>query len=1078
MPALRRRRHFLPLAILAAATATATMAAAVPASARPTGAPAAAAGAPVPSPLGRTKAPASTPLKAVGEVGQPVVQSAAADPGFYALGIGQVPWSEFYSAQLSDGVSAQVNYGNGNLLLTVDGFDIADAGPGLAYGNTFNSLNSVGWNATSGSDYLVKETTADGVSVEGPTGTVGVFARSGSGFTPAKGYKQDLTEASDKKSFTLTSRRTGEKATFSRSGTTGVARVSKVEDKNGNATTITYSGSFTSKITSASGRTLSFTNDGKHITKVTDNTGRTISYTYSGDLIKTFNDTDGKTTVFDYDSSDRLVKVTTAEGRQTKFTWDSAKVASVNRVVTNSAGAGNTTVFTWALGPDNTSAEGFVQITDPRGKNTLKTVDGFWRTKKTEDPLGHSRSKSWGPDNDIATATDAMGASPEDGNVTSYTYDSAFNPTTVTLPTGASATSTWVKKGSGYFPETATSASSDKTANGYDTSGNLLTSTDSTTGGTGAKWTYDYNPRTGAMDCGGLPGQRCSATDPRDQKTSYTYDSKGNLTKVTLPSPLKPVTYTYDDLGRQKTVTDGRGVTTNYTYDGRDRVKTQNAGSANATFTYDADGNLTTRTTPGGTSTFTYDEQNRERTRALPGTPATSITYDATGNVATAADAAGTVTYGYDDANQLTSVTEPGGAKTGFTYDNNGDRTRTTFPGGATQTVTSDDSGRPTKIEVKSGSTSLSTISYDYADAGKDTDKVRKRTTDGAATAYTYDSLGRLTKAVETKSGSTTAGWSYCYDKAGNRTGRSTGTSLPSSCDDAQQKAVHNNAGELTSFDGNDAFTYDGAGNETSAASPTGTRTGETWTPYTQLGAYTQSGTTIDQTYAGTDNTQRLKAGSTTFTNAAVGITGQSAAGTATGFVREPSGTLVAMKSGGASQYYLTDAQNSVIGLVDTSGKRTATYSYGPYGEQRGNSGANQPFRYTSTYLDQSGVYKMGARYYDPNLGRFTQPDPSGQEANPYLYAAGDPVNRTDPTGLFSFSDILDNGSDIFGVVSGCVAGIGAAAETGTIGYAAAAGGAVGAGVGSAVGAGAAVVGSCALGGVAGYYGADIITYG
>ncbi|MDW4903669.1 hypothetical protein RB625_35305, partial [Streptomyces californicus] len=124
MPALRRRRHFLPLAILAAATATATMAAAVPASARPTGAPAAAAGAPVPSPLGRTKAPASTPLKAVGEVGQPVVQSAAADPGFYALGIGQVPWSEFYSAQLSDGVSAQVNYGNGNLLLTVDGFDI------------------------------------------------------------------------------------------------------------------------------------------------------------------------------------------------------------------------------------------------------------------------------------------------------------------------------------------------------------------------------------------------------------------------------------------------------------------------------------------------------------------------------------------------------------------------------------------------------------------------------------------------------------------------------------------------------------------------------------------------------------------------------------------------------------------------------------------------------------------------------------------------------------------------------------------------------------------------------------------
>ncbi|MFF7365851.1 RHS repeat-associated core domain-containing protein, partial [Streptomyces sp. NPDC008125] len=51
-------------------------------------------------------------------------------------------------------------------------------------------------------------------------------------------------------------------------------------------------------------------------------------------------------------------------------------------------------------------------------------------------------------------------------------------------------------------------------------------------------------------------------------------------------------------------------------------------------------------------------------------------------------------------------------------------------------------------------------------------------------------------------------------------------------------------------------------------------------------------------------------------------------------------------------------------------------------------------------YTDPTGLYKMGARYYDPTLGRFTQPDPSGQEANTYLYAAGDPINRTDPGGL------------------------------------------------------------------------------
>ncbi|GGY61514.1 RHS repeat-associated core domain-containing protein [Streptomyces xanthochromogenes] len=113
-----------------------------------------------------------------------------------------------------------------------------------------------------------------------------------------------------------------------------------------------------------------------------------------------------------------------------------------------------------------------------------------------------------------------------------------------------------------------------------------------------------------------------------------------------------------------------------------------------------------------------------------------------------------------------------------------------------------------------------------------------------------------------------------------------------------------------------------------------------------------------------------------------------------TGFVRKASGALTAMTSGGASQYYLTDVQGSVIGLVDASGKRTATYSYGLYGEARTTSGTNQPYRYTGTYLDPSGLYKMGARYYDPQLGRFTQPDPSGKESNLYAYAAGDPSTR------------------------------------------------------------------------------------
>jgi hypothetical protein len=50
----------------------------------------------------------------------------------------------------------------------------------------------------------------------------------------------------------------------------------------------------------------------------------------------------------------------------------------------------------------------------------------------------------------------------------------------------------------------------------------------------------------------------------------------------------------------------------------------------------------------------------------------------------------------------------------------------------------------------------------------------------------------------------------------------------------------------------------------------------------------------------------------------------------------------------------------------------------------------------------------MGARYYQPELGRWTQPDPSGQDANAYAYVGANPVNFVDPSGLNPFGDLFD----------------------------------------------------------------------
>jgi len=48
-------------------------------------------------------------------------------------------------------------------------------------------------------------------------------------------------------------------------------------------------------------------------------------------------------------------------------------------------------------------------------------------------------------------------------------------------------------------------------------------------------------------------------------------------------------------------------------------------------------------------------------------------------------------------------------------------------------------------------------------------------------------------------------------------------------------------------------------------------------------------------------------------------------------------------------------------------------------------------------------LYHTGARYYDPRLGRFLQPDPIGQAGgvNLYAYVGNDPLNGTDPSGLW-----------------------------------------------------------------------------
>lgn len=98
----------------------------------------------------------------------------------------------------------------------------------------------------------------------------------------------------------------------------------------------------------------------------------------------------------------------------------------------------------------------------------------------------------------------------------------------------------------------------------------------------------------------------------------------------------------------------------------------------------------------------------------------------------------------------------------------------------------------------------------------------------------------------------------------------------------------------------------------------------------------------------------------------------------------------------------MTDAQQKIVwrapeadawGMVNASGRAKEDQNQ-----------ATLNIRLPGQYYDQeTGLHDNWRRTYDPQTGRYLQPDPLGYPDGPdaYLYAGGDPVNSTDSTGLY-----------------------------------------------------------------------------
>ncbi len=132
-----------------------------------------------------------------------------------------------------------------------------------------------------------------------------------------------------------------------------------------------------------------------------------------------------------------------------------------------------------------------------------------------------------------------------------------------------------------------------------------------------------------------------------------------------------------------------------------------------------------------------------------------------------------------------------------------------------------------------------------------------------------------------------------------------------------------------------------------------------------------------------------------------------------------------ALNSNG-TRYSTGDHLGSPRVVTNSSGSVVSRHDYLPFGEElfagtggrttalgyTGSDGARQKF--TGYEADtETGLNFAQARYQSATQGRFTSPDPFGgsmsplspQSFNRYSYVSNNPVNSTDPTGMFNASD-------------------------------------------------------------------------
>ena len=593
--------------------------------------------------------------------------------------------------------------------------------------------------------------------------------------------------------------------------------------------------------------------------------------------------------------------------------------------------------------------------------------------------------------NYITAVTDVM------GNKTSMTRDIRGNAVTLTDPKGYTSNLEYNLIDQTKAVENPAGL---RTEYVYDKNGNVtqMTNKNKTTGVILNTTSTQYNEL----------GLVKSSIDPLSRTTAYEYDKNSNMTKIDAPNG-KDILYTnYDNANRLK----------NISYVG---------DSTTWAFDYDRNGNRTSALKNGNAQTlYSYDELDRMKKVTFPTNGAythnTEYSYNPIGQLlnikhSPVSTVEPSIRYEYDRGNMNIGVYDPNNGTTAFMHDTEGRLKKSFISSGSAYINYRDYNSIGQLIKVyteNSQGTSIVNIAYQYDKNGNITKETNLL--DNSYITYDYDSINQLTaEKYYNSAGTLTKQITYKYEiQYGGLLGNRTERTVTEGGTPTTTTYRYNAANELTSVN-NVTYTFDANGNMTQ-----GSRT-YVYNAENQLIQIIDGGSTIAQ-YEYNEQGLRTKkvAGSLTeyyyYDNGHLSYITSASNTLKYFFTRDAQGNLLNMidwtVTPHKTYWYVFNAHQDVLGMVDNSGQFVVTYKYNAFGEITSSTGTvttgdgrllkdANPFRYASYQYDtESGFYYLKSRYYIPFMGRYLTKDKVPGH-NLYAYCGNNPVNKSDPNGQF-----------------------------------------------------------------------------